>query len=54
MSRQEMRFYGKQEFGTYPLITMEHRPETLEDYYKVSLAKFFQLINYIWTLSLFG
>jgi hypothetical protein len=35
MSRQEMRAYGKQEFGQYPLITMEPRPERLTDYYKV-------------------
>jgi len=37
MSRQEIRFYGKQEFGQYPLITMEPRPETLSDYYKIAV-----------------
>ena len=36
MSRQEMRAYGKQEFGQFPLITMEPLPERLTDYYKVS------------------
>jgi hypothetical protein len=37
MSREEMRVYGKQEFGTYPLISMEPRPETIQDYYKSAL-----------------
>lgn len=32
-----MRAYGKQEFGQYPLITMEPRPERLTDYYKLAL-----------------
>ena len=38
MSRQEMRAYGKQEFGQFPLITMEPLPERLTDYYKVSYS----------------
>jgi len=37
MSRQEIRSYGKQEFGSFPLITMEELPRTLPDYYKVAI-----------------
>ena len=49
MSRQEMRVYGKQEFGTYPLITMEPRPETLEDYFKVKFTERMDIHIYIYT-----
>jgi len=35
MSRQEKKNYGSQEFRSYPLITMEHLPETTKsDYYQ--------------------
>jgi hypothetical protein len=45
MSRREMRAYGKQEFGQFPLITMEPRPERLTDYYKVILNKLPKVLN---------
>jgi len=36
MSRQEMKFYGKQEFRKYPLVTLEPLPDqkSLSDYYQ--------------------
>jgi len=36
MSRQEMKYYGKQEFRKYPLVTLDHLPDqkSLSDYYQ--------------------
>jgi len=37
MSRQEIKAYGKQEFGNFPLVTLDPLPKSLHDYIQNNL-----------------